>query len=197
MPLGTSTAIAAGTAALGAFGGSKGGSQTVAQRPYMPKEYEKGYDKLLEDALKLVDRPRYDVPTARYAPNTSDPIQKMLFSPELAMLQGGEDAKYIASITGEQPAQPAAQDATAQQDAMKKMQLEMAAQAWLSQQMAQQMPGTRKMQQLQGVKNMSGLGEMLAAYEQGTGGKAMRLDDLSRFTDGKADLYETYRGIYA
>lgn len=98
MPVGTATAITAGTAALGALGG-KGGSSTQATKPYLPENYATGYDRLLEDAMKLYERPSYVIPTEQYATQKpSDPFEAMFHSPEQATIQRQSNRNFLDSM---------------------------------------------------------------------------------------------------
>jgi hypothetical protein len=181
-------------------GGKVQSSPTSGYETY-PKWLKDIFEKTAAPAImESFNKPYEVLPMARYEADPNDPFtsKALLEMQAYSDASGGFFKPYASGQNALGGSDAAAQQAAAQQAAaMQKMREEMAAQAWLSQQMAQQMPNTRKMQQLQGVKNMSGLGEMLAAYEQGTGGKATRLDDLSAFTGTEPDLYETYRGIYA
>ena len=95
-----------GSAALGAVSGGKNKTSTATNKPWMPKEYEEGYNALLEDANKIKDRPFVPVMKTRYAEENP-----LFHSPEMAAIQGRHDQNYYKDMIA--PKEEAPQEAPA------------------------------------------------------------------------------------
>ena len=92
--------------AIGALSGGKDKTSTVTNKPWMPKEYEEGYNTLLEDANKIKDRPFVPVMKTRYAEENP-----LFHSPEMAAIQGRHDQNYYKDMIA--PKEEAPQEAPA------------------------------------------------------------------------------------
>lgn len=178
-------------AAIGGLTGSKSQTGTVQTRPYLPKNYEEGYARLLEDALKTYETPFRPVERRRADLAPSGEYGGLFFNPELADIQRQEDAKYMATMFN--PPVDAAPQQAQQQAAM---QSQIDAQDWLSRQRSRYLPATRQYQSLDKIKNTGALGELLSAYQDKYGQPAGSMDYLISMAQGNPDLMSKLQGIY-
>lgn len=162
MPVGTGTALTLGSAALGAVSGGRDKTSAAQTRPYMPKEYEEGYKRLLEDAMITYETPFRPVESRRAALAPSEQFGGIFFNPEMADIQRQSDARFLADLTAPSPMGSASQADPAQAD-------EMLARNYLTSLMAESLPGTKQSQlykRQMDTANLGDMGEALREYKR-------------------------------
>lgn len=106
MAIGTGAGLAMSAAGSLAGGllSKKGSSQTQESRPYLPPEYEQGYQGLLADALKLSQIPRQEPLMMRVNAPKDWKDSAMAYA-----IQQASDAKNKQAMMNPQPQQQASQ----------------------------------------------------------------------------------------
>lgn len=92
--------------AVGGLTSGKKQTSTATNKPYLPDNYQKGFDDLLSGAQTATSKPFTPAPTSRVAPPTNA-FSALFANPELLQIQRGADKSYFDKLMNPAPATPA------------------------------------------------------------------------------------------